>query len=206
LGKKNFKKKIKICLKYFFLKLEKEMNFKKKCSKFWVLKIARKTYTSILVLLFRSDQDRVVLVVTNFEYSFKNITFCHCCVWKKQLYLSKISINIHKTGSYNKEATLWDLNSQILNILSRILHFVHFVTVVWKKQLYLSKISINTHKTGSYNEEATLWDLNSQILNIHSRILHFVTVVFGRNSFTSQRSPSTHIKMVHTIKKPLYGV
>jgi hypothetical protein len=70
-------------------------------------------------------------------------------------------------------------------------------------------VQINTYKTGSYNEEATLWDLNSQILNIHSRILHFVhfvTVVFERNSFTSQRSPSTYIKLVHTIKKPLYGV
>ena len=22
---------------------------------------------------------------SNLEYSFKNITFCHCCVWKKQL-------------------------------------------------------------------------------------------------------------------------
>ena len=94
--------------------------------------------------------------LTNFEYSFKNITFWHHCVWKKQL--------------------------------------------------YLSKISINTHKTGSYNKEATLWDLSSQILNINSRILHFVTVVFKRNSFTSQRSPWTHLKLVHTIKKPLYGI
>jgi hypothetical protein len=92
----------------------------------------------------------------NFEYSFKNITFCHCCVLKKQL--------------------------------------------------YLSKISINTHKTGSYYKEATLWDLSSKFLNIHSRKLHFVTIVFGRNSFTSQRSPSTHIKLVHTINKPLYGI
>ena len=41
---------------------------------------------------------------TNFEYSFKNITFCHCWVWKKQLKLSKISINTYKTGSYNKAA------------------------------------------------------------------------------------------------------
>jgi hypothetical protein len=30
--------------------------------------------------------------------------------------------------------------------------------------------------------------------------------VFERNSFTSQRSPSTYIKLVHTIKKPLYGI
>ena len=33
-----------------------------KCSKFWVLKIAGKTYTSILVLLFRSEEDLVLLV------------------------------------------------------------------------------------------------------------------------------------------------
>ena len=83
----------------------------------------------------------------NFEHSFNNITFCHC----------------------------W----------------------VWKKQLYLSKISINTYETGSLDEEATFWDLHTQILNIHSRILHFVTVGFGRNSFISQRSLSTHIKLVH---------
>ena len=34
----------------------------KKCSKFWVLKIDRKTYTSIPALLFRSDQGRDILV------------------------------------------------------------------------------------------------------------------------------------------------
>ena len=35
----------------------------KKCSKFWVLKIAGKTYTSILVPLFRSEKDLVLLVM-----------------------------------------------------------------------------------------------------------------------------------------------
>ena len=142
--------------------------------------------------------------LTNFEYSFKNITFCHHCVWKKQLYLSKISINTHKTGSNNKEATLWDLSSQILNIYSRILHFVHFV---FGRNSFISQRFLSTHiKLVHTIEKPFLWDLNSQILNIYSRILHFVTVVFGRNSFTSQRSLSTHIKLVHTIKKPLYGI
>ena len=42
----------------------------------------------------------------------------------------------------------------------------------------------------------------SRKYGIHSRILHFVTVVFGRNSFISQRSLSTHIKLFHTIEKP----
>ena len=36
---------------------------KRLLSKFWVLKIAGKTYTSILALLFRSDQGRDILVV-----------------------------------------------------------------------------------------------------------------------------------------------
>jgi hypothetical protein len=142
--------------------------------------------------------------LTNFEYLFKNITFCAFCVWKKQLYLSKISINTHKTGSYNREAFFVGFELTNFEYLFKNITFCH--CCVWKKQLYLSKISINTYKTGSYNKEATLWDLNSQILNIPSRILHFDTIVFGRNSFTSQRSPSTHIKLVHTIKKPLYGI
>ena len=110
---------------------------------------------------------------TNFEYSFKNITFCHCCVWKKQLYLSKISINAHKTGSYYKEATLWDLNNkfwifiQEYYILSLLGLEETALSLREKKQLYISKNSINTHKTGSLDKEATLWFLNPQILNIH---------------------------------------
>ena len=76
---------------------------------------------------------------TNFEHSFKNTTFCHCWVWKKQLYPSKISINTCKTGSYYKEATLWDLNTQILNIHSRILHFV---TVKFGRNSFISERSL----------------------------------------------------------------
>jgi hypothetical protein len=37
-------------------------NSEEKISKFWVLKIGGKTYTSIPVLLFRSDEDLDVLV------------------------------------------------------------------------------------------------------------------------------------------------
>ena len=35
----------------------------------------------------------------------------------------------------------------------------------------------------------------------HSQIEHFVTVVFGRNSFTCQRSWSTDKKLVYTLEK-----
>ena len=79
---------------------------------------------------------------TNFEYSFMNITFCHCWVWKKQLYLSKFSINTHKTGSLDKEATLWFLNTQILNIHSRILHFV---TDGFGRNSFIFQRSLSTH-------------------------------------------------------------
>ena len=64
-GKKLKKKKIKICLTNlfdFFFKVRKRNEIQKKCSKFWVLKIAGKTYTSIPVLLFRSEEDLDVLV------------------------------------------------------------------------------------------------------------------------------------------------
>ena len=56
------------CLKYF-LKVRKRNEFQKKSSKFWVLKIAGKTYTSILVPLFRSEKDLVLLVMPNFHFS-----------------------------------------------------------------------------------------------------------------------------------------
>ena len=46
----------------------------------------------------------------------------------------------------------------------------------------------------------------TQTLNISSRILHFVIVVFGRNSCDSQRTLSTHVKLVHAKEKPLYGI
>ena len=46
---------------FFNNKLEKEMNLKKNVQKFWVLKIAGNNYTSIPVLLSRSDQDRVAV-------------------------------------------------------------------------------------------------------------------------------------------------
>ena len=49
---------------FLFLKLEK------KCSKFWVLKIAGKTYTSILVPLFRSEKDLVLLVMPTVFFDF----------------------------------------------------------------------------------------------------------------------------------------
>ena len=62
-------------------------------------------------------------------------------------------------------------------------------------------LSTQPFKTGSCYTQATLWDFITQILNIHSRILHFVIVVFGGNSCDSQRSLSTHVKLVHTIKK-----
>ena len=70
---------------------------------------------------------------------------------------------------------------------------------VWKKQLWLSKISVNTCKTGS----CILWDWITQIVNIHSRLLHFVIVAFESNSCDSQRSLSIHVRLVHTIEKPL---
>ena len=95
---------------------------------------------------------------TNFEYSFKNITFCHCWVWKKQLYLSKISINTHETGSFDKEATLWDLNTQILNIHSRILQFVN---VEFGRNNFISQRS--PHETGSFDKEATFWVLTKDL-------------------------------------------
>jgi hypothetical protein len=46
----------------------------------------------------------------------------------------------------------------------------------------------------------------TQTLNIYSRILHFVIVLFGRNSYDPQRTLSTHLKLVHAIDKPLYGI
>jgi hypothetical protein len=140
----------------------------------------------------------------NYEYFFKNITFCHWFVWKKQLWLSKISVNTCKTGSCYGKGTLWDRITQILKYSFKNITFCH--CFVWKKHLWLSKNSINTCKTGSGYRQATLWDFITQILNIHSRILHFVIVVFGRNSCDSQRTLSTHIKLVHVIDKPLYGI
>ena len=90
--------------------------------------------------------------LTNFEYSFKNITFCHCCVLKKQLYLSKISINTHKTGSLDKKRHFLGFAHINFEYSFKNITFCH--CCVWKKQLYISKISINTHKTVSYNREA----------------------------------------------------
>ena len=59
-----------ISFKLFKKKKKKKKNFKleKKCSNFWVLKIAGKAYTSILVLLFRSEEDLVLLVMPICSY------------------------------------------------------------------------------------------------------------------------------------------
>ena len=74
---------------------------------------------------------------TTFEKSSTNITFPYCFVWEKQLQLSKIFINKHKTGSYSKEVALW----------------------IWIKL-------INKHKTGSYSKEVALWIWIKQLLKV----------------------------------------
>ena len=92
----------------------------------------------------------------------------------------------------------WSTDTQLQFILQRSHN-----CCVWQKQLYLSKILVNRQKTGLYSKEVTLWILTMHLFKIPSQIEHFVNVVFGKNSFTCQRSWSTNIKLVHTLKKSL---
>jgi hypothetical protein len=132
------------------------------------------------------------------------LSFCHCCVWKKQLWLSKIPVNTCKTVSYYKKATLKNLMTQTLNIYSRILHFV---SVVFGRNSCYSQRTLSTHLKLVHAIDKPLYGISSdKFWNIHSRIFHFVIVVFGRNSCDSQRTLSTHVKLVHAIDKPLYRI
>ena len=130
---------------------------------------------------------------TTFEKSSTNITFPYCFVWEKQLQLSKIFINKHKTGSYSKEVALWIWIKQLWKVIHK--YNILSLLCLGETALTCKDLCQQTHNCSSYSREVNLWILIKHLLKTHSQIQHFVTVVFGRNSFTCQRSWSTDTQL-----------
>ena len=85
----------------------------------------------------------------------------------------------------------------------KIIHRKNILSLLcWvETALPLKDLGQQTHNCSSYSRGVTLWISTMHLFKIPSQIEHFVNVVFGKNSFTCQRSWSTDIKLVRKYSK-----
>ena len=102
------------------------------------------------------------------------------------------------------------INVHALDVLKEIFRFEAELQI-WHKNCSFPKWIFKNHASDKHPQSGNInvdsIDVFIDIFEISSSVtnLTWETVLFGKNSFNFQRSLSTNIKLVHTLKKSLCG-